>query len=216
MALLAIPLFLFLFTIINAGHVLWLQNALESSVTDAARCAAVNTSQCGTASQIKAYAADQSGAGFDSSVFSFAQTSCGKQVSATYALHVAGRSSAHPERAGVLPDAEDSPCRNRLSHDATTGGARPAARQRSIAALFGMLGADRRGAVMPLFALALPIIIGFAGLGTEVANWYLTKRTMQGAADAAASTAATALAAGTTTPRPCEQAQRASRHTTIS
>src|SRR4051812_21483500 len=68
----------------------------------------------------------------------------------------------------------------------------------SIAARFGKLGADCRGAVMPLFALSLPIIIGFAGLGTEVANWYLTKRTMQGAADAAASTAAAALAAGTT------------------
>jgi Flp pilus assembly protein TadG len=68
----------------------------------------------------------------------------------------------------------------------------------SIAARFGKLGADRRGAVMPLLALALPILVGFAGLGTEVANWYLTKRTMQGAADAAASTAAAALAAGTT------------------
>src|SRR3954453_15516814 len=67
----------------------------------------------------------------------------------------------------------------------------------SIAARFGRLGADCRGAVMPLFALALPIVIGFAGLGTEVADWYLTKRTMQGAADAAAATAA-ALAAGTT------------------
>src|SRR4051812_15188120 len=86
LALLATPLFLFLFTIINAGHVLWLQNALETSVTDAARCAAVNTTQCGTTSQIKAYAAGQSGAGFDSSIFSFTQASCGKQVSASYLL----------------------------------------------------------------------------------------------------------------------------------
>src|SRR4051812_22788523 len=68
----------------------------------------------------------------------------------------------------------------------------------SIAARFGRLGTDCRGAVMPLFALTLPIIIGFAGLGTEVADWYLTKRTMQGAADAAAATAAASLAAGTT------------------
>jgi Flp pilus assembly pilin Flp len=86
LALLATPLFLFLFTIINVGHVLWLQNALESSVTDAARCAAVNASQCVTASQITAYAAGQAGAGFDSSIFSFSQPSCGKQVSASYLL----------------------------------------------------------------------------------------------------------------------------------
>ena len=86
LALLAIPLFLFLFTIINAGHVLWLQNALDASVTDAARCAAVNTSKCGTADQIKTYAAGQSGAGFTSSTFSFSSASCGKQVSASYAV----------------------------------------------------------------------------------------------------------------------------------
>jgi Flp pilus assembly protein TadG len=66
----------------------------------------------------------------------------------------------------------------------------------SLAASIGRLGADRRGAVMPLLALSLPIIIGFAGLGTEAANWYLTKRTMQGAADSAAAGAATALGAG--------------------
>jgi Flp pilus assembly protein TadG len=81
---------------------------------------------------------------------------------------------------------------------------RPARRGRqrrlagSIAAWFGKLRADRGGAVMPVLALSLPIIIGFAGLGTEAASWYLTKRTMQGAADAAASTAAASLAAGTT------------------
>src|SRR3954463_6797649 len=86
LALVAMPLFLFLFTIINAGHVLWLQNALDASVTDAARCAAVNASRCGTTDQIKTYAAGQSGAGFTSSVFSFSQASCGKQVSASYTV----------------------------------------------------------------------------------------------------------------------------------
>src|SRR4051795_7430506 len=64
----------------------------------------------------------------------------------------------------------------------------------SIAARFGRRGPSCRVPGMPLFALPLPIIIGFAGLGTEVADWYLTKRTMQGAADAAAAS----LAAGTT------------------
>jgi hypothetical protein len=47
-----------------------------------------------------------------------------------------------------------------------------------------------------VLALSLSGILGFAGLGTEVASWYMTKRAMQGAADTAASTAASALAAG--------------------
>jgi hypothetical protein len=86
MALVAMPLFLFVFGIINTGYALWLQNALESSVTQAARCATVNPTLCGTANQIQAYAAGQSGAGFDSAIFSFARPSCGNQVSATYPL----------------------------------------------------------------------------------------------------------------------------------
>lgn len=86
MALLATPLFLFIFTIIDAGHALWLQNALEAAVMQAARCASVNPSLCGTASQIQTYAAGQAGAGFSSAIFSFAQASCGNQVSANYPL----------------------------------------------------------------------------------------------------------------------------------
>jgi len=87
MALLAVPLFVFVFGIINTGYALWLQNALVSSVTQAARCATVNPTLCGTASQIQAYAAARSGAGLNSSIFSFAVVpSCGNQVSATYPL----------------------------------------------------------------------------------------------------------------------------------
>lgn len=87
LALVAMPLFLFVFGLINTGYALWLQNALQTSVTAAARCATVSsTTICGNASQIKAYAASQSGAGLDSAIFSFAQTSCGNRVSATYPL----------------------------------------------------------------------------------------------------------------------------------
>jgi hypothetical protein len=68
---------------------------------------------------------------------------------------------------------------------------------RSIARLFGAIRADRAGGVTAVLALSLPAIVGFAGLGTEAASWYLTRRTMQGAADTAASTAAAARAAGT-------------------
>ena len=53
-------------------------------------------------------------------------------------------------------------------------------------------GIPHRGAggATTVFALSLPAIVGLAGLGTEAASWYLTKRTMQGAADTAASAAA--------------------------
>jgi Flp pilus assembly protein TadG len=65
------------------------------------------------------------------------------------------------------------------------------------------LARDCRGAVAVLLAVALPIIIGVAGLGSEVAGWYFTTRAMQSAADSAASSAAASLAtaeasAGTT------------------
>jgi Flp pilus assembly protein TadG len=60
------------------------------------------------------------------------------------------------------------------------------------------IGADRAGGATIVFALTLPVIVGFAGLGAEAASWYLAKRNMQGAADTAAAAAATALAAGTT------------------
>ena len=60
------------------------------------------------------------------------------------------------------------------------------------------LGHDCRGAIAVTAALSLTAVVGVAGLGTEVAGWYFTKRAMQGAADSAASTAAAALAGGVT------------------
>ena len=69
MALVATAAVLFIFSIINTGRALWLQNALENSVMQAARCATVNPALCGTATQIEAYAAAQSGAGFNSAIF---------------------------------------------------------------------------------------------------------------------------------------------------
>src|SRR5438105_1807657 len=55
----------------------------------------------------------------------------------------------------------------------------------------------RRGAAAILLAMALSGIVGFAGLGTEVAAWYFTTRSMQSAASAAAASAAAELAAAT-------------------
>ncbi len=50
---------------------------------------------------------------------------------------------------------------------------------------------NARGNVMVLTALALPVLIGMTGLAIEGGNWYMTKRAMQNAADAAALAAAT-------------------------
>jgi Flp pilus assembly protein TadG len=52
--------------------------------------------------------------------------------------------------------------------------------------------ADHSGASAVMVALAITGLIGFTGLGTEAANWYVTQRSMQGAADAAAYGAALA------------------------
>jgi Flp pilus assembly protein TadG len=58
------------------------------------------------------------------------------------------------------------------------------------------LAADCNGAAAVMLALALSVVLGLAGLGTEVAAWYTAKQTMQGATDAEAYTAITAKSAG--------------------
>ena len=85
-ALTCMGLLIFLYGIIEFGFAMWLQSALNYSVAEAARCASVNTTLCGTTSQIQSYAASQAGAGFDGSIFSVSTPSCGNQVSASYPL----------------------------------------------------------------------------------------------------------------------------------
>lgn len=46
------------------------------------------------------------------------------------------------------------------------------------------------GVVAVVTAMVLPVLLGFVSLGAEVGHWYLTQREMQGAADAAAISAA--------------------------
>jgi hypothetical protein len=53
------------------------------------------------------------------------------------------------------------------------------------------LRADQRGNVAVVMALVLPPLMGAMGLGFEVSDWYVTKRSMQNAADAATMAAAT-------------------------
>ena len=88
--LMAVPLLMTVFGIIELGNALWLQNALHYSVEEASRCAAVNTTTCSNATQVKAYAAGRSGAHFSTSVFTYnSAAACGKQVTASYPLQLA-------------------------------------------------------------------------------------------------------------------------------
>lgn len=54
------------------------------------------------------------------------------------------------------------------------------------------LAAERSGASALVIALAMTGLLGLTGLGTEVGMWYLSHRTMHGAADSASYSAATA------------------------
>lgn len=47
------------------------------------------------------------------------------------------------------------------------------------------LGSDQRGAAAIMTAIALTVLVGFVGLGTEVGMWYAERRAMQTASDAA-------------------------------
>jgi Flp pilus assembly protein TadG len=85
-ALLAPVLLMCIFGIAEGGRLLWMVNALHYSVQEAARCASINKTTCGSSDQIKTFAAGRSGAGFASSVFTATIASCGNRVSASYTM----------------------------------------------------------------------------------------------------------------------------------
>src|SRR6266481_5819758 len=84
MAFIAPALLMFILGIMEVGRVMWLQNALNYSVVEAARCVSNSPSTCGSASQTQSFAASQSGAGFDTTVFTVTTASCGNKVTASY------------------------------------------------------------------------------------------------------------------------------------
>jgi Flp pilus assembly protein TadG len=86
LGLLAPVLMLFICGVAEGGHVLWTVNALHYSVEEAARCATINKTTCGSATAIQSFAAGRSGATFASSVFTFTAASCGNRVSASYTM----------------------------------------------------------------------------------------------------------------------------------
>jgi len=84
MAFVAPAMLMFILGIMEVGRVMWLQNALNYSVVEAARCISNSPSTCGSASQTQSFAASQAGAGFAASVFTVTTASCGNKVTATY------------------------------------------------------------------------------------------------------------------------------------
>ena len=60
----------------------------------------------------------------------------------------------------------------------------------------GDLRRNAAGSVAVMYALALPALMGFAGMGAEVGYWYVSKRSTQSAADAGATAGALELTYG--------------------
>lgn len=78
-------LLLLVLGIVDTGRLIWTQTTLDRAVEAAARCGAVDSVQCGTASQVRSYAVGQAyGLTIDSTAFSVAAKSCGVEVTAEY------------------------------------------------------------------------------------------------------------------------------------
>ncbi len=98
-ALVAPLLIAFLFGIYEFGLAIWTQGILDYAVEQAARCASVNSSTCGTASAIETYAATQTAPlGLSSGIFTATAPSCGNQVSASYTFAFVSAGSRSTER----------------------------------------------------------------------------------------------------------------------
>ena len=85
-AALVIPVLLFMVLGgVDVGRVLWVRNTLQSAVESAARCAAVDATNCATASAVKTHAANMAtGIGVAASEFAVSNPSCGEKVEITY------------------------------------------------------------------------------------------------------------------------------------
>lgn len=69
-------------------------------------------------------------------------------------------------------------------------------RWRTFFAVPKAIGRDRSGVTLVIYALTLPVLLGFAGLAVEVGEWYTIHTKLQTAADAGALAGAWVLKAG--------------------
>src|SRR6478735_1367900 len=70
------------------------------------------------------------------------------------------------------------------------------ASKQGTVSLFRRFADDQSGSYVIISALLMPVLVGTAGLGTEVGWWYYKHKNMQSAADSGAVSAATAVTAG--------------------
>lgn len=79
--------FLLLIGVIEVGRLLWTLNALHYGAQRAARCAAVNSSLCGTNALMQSWASGIGGSTLPGSAFTLnTGAACGMQVTATYTM----------------------------------------------------------------------------------------------------------------------------------
>jgi Flp pilus assembly protein TadG len=70
---------------IDAGWMLWSSSTLDFAVEEAARCAAVDATNCGTTSNVQGVAVGKAmGLSMNASDFTVTSPACGKKVTATY------------------------------------------------------------------------------------------------------------------------------------
>lgn len=81
--------------------------------------------------------------------------------------------------------------------DATSCPDGDARRHEGKVGLLERFARDQSGSYVIISALLMPVLVGTAGLGTEVGWWYYKHKNMQSAADSGAVSAATAASAGT-------------------
>jgi Flp pilus assembly protein TadG len=92
-ALVLPALLLFLLGIMDMGRLVWTQATLDHAADAAARCASIDTADCGTTAAIQTYAATQAyGMSLPTSDFTVSAASCGQQVtvSAPFAFVIGG------------------------------------------------------------------------------------------------------------------------------
>jgi Flp pilus assembly pilin Flp len=73
---------------IETGWMLWSTSTLNFAVEEAARCAAVDATNCGSTTNIQGVAVGKAmGLGMSASDFTVTSPACGKRVAATYVFH---------------------------------------------------------------------------------------------------------------------------------
>src|SRR5260370_626374 len=83
----------------------------------------------------------------------------------------------------------------------------------TIRAAYSCLRRETGGAILPLVALSLSVLIGFTGLGVEAGFWYAIKRVNQSVADGAALSGAMELLAGYGTSSGLTEVQEMGKYT---